>query len=271
MKFNKITKINDLYDALEELECIKNTGYIKLPISYDYIYKWSIMLKYIKFFDLLKPNNKFVDLGGGLSPLQFILSNNGCKVYNLDYNFLGWFPFKGKYNLYATDEFINLSNKNISNIEFIQGNILDTIKNIPDESIDCVIDTCSLHIFIGDGTNGIMDQISRILKSDGYFISVGDIANINLGKCDIEFKYPDDMAKILNSNENLKLIEPYDYDTWDDELKDYNNIIDRKEIDFNDLSLINMKNDPTKIPYGNISTYPIHLWTSTYILKKNNN
>ena len=29
-----------------------------------------------------------------------------------------------------------------------------------------------------------------------------------------------------------------------------------------------MKSDPQHIPYKNIPTYPIHIWTATYLLQK---
>ena len=58
-----------------------------------------------------------------------------------------------------------------------------------------------------------INEISRVLKPDSYFISIGDIANPYLGYYTSLFKYPKDMARILNQTKNLKLIEPYDYDT----------------------------------------------------------
>ena len=339
---NRIARINDLRDCPEELAYLRATGYSGEHdcIYYDYIYKWSRMLKVCKDLSLLKNEITFLELGGGLSPVQFILSNHGCKVYNLDSEFqTAWFPTNGrhyiwkildwyhsvsgkyyigftnasmgkngrnnadikhiqgnifetikafaeksefniwkalhwhhrangKYYIGTTKAFMEESESNISNIKYVHGNIFETIKTIESNSIDAVIDTCSLHIFIGDGTNGILEEIYRVLKPGGYLISIGDVANPNLGRFDNEFKYPKDMADAISRNSGLKLIEPYDYDTWESELVDRENIIPRRNVDYNDLSLMNMKNDPGLIPYGNIPSYPIHLWTSTYILKK---
>jgi SAM-dependent methyltransferase len=279
--FNRVSKINDLYDDIEELGYLKNIGYCDNyydVLGYCYIHKWSRMLKIIKNFDLLKKDIKFVEIGGGLSPIQFILANNKCKIYNLDINFdSSWFPTIGKYYVNATKKFIKESNKNISNITFIKGDIYETVKNIENNSINCVIDTCSLHTLIGSNLyvdknkiqtpQKLINEISRVLKSGGYFISVGDIANPHLGQSVDLFKYPKDMANILNQNESLKLLEPYDYDTWDDELKNYNIFSDKKSVNLKDLSLINMKYHPDRLPLK--GTYgKVYLWVSTYILKK---
>ena len=278
--FNRISRIDDLYDDLEEVGYLKNIGYCDSSnnynvIGYCYVHKWARILKIIKYFILLKKNIKFLEIGGGLSPIQFILANHGCKVSNLDINFTySWFPIIGKYYLNATNKFIEESDQNISNIYFIEGNIYETIKNINSHSIDCVIDTCSLHTMIGVYDNNMytgnirnesddaefINEISRVLKPGGYFISVGDIANPHLGNYNSLFKYPNNMAKILNTNETLKLIEPYDYDTWEDELKTNDNFTKQKHVNFKDLSLINMK---YKEPVGGI-----YLWVATYILKK---
>ena len=212
-------------------------------------------------------NKTILEIGGGLSPLQFILANNNCKVYNLDMNFsTGWFPIKDKYYLRASDEFVDESNRNINNIHYIEGDIIKTIKNIPSESIDCAIDTCAMHIFI---SNELIDEISRILKPGGYLLSIGDTANPYLGRCDKEFMYPPDMLEILSSNEKLKIVHPYNYTLWEQELKDYKNIIPRTNINYNNLSLINMIYDPDSIPYGNIPSYPISIWPTTFLLIKN--
>ena len=167
----------------------------------------------------------------------------------------------------------NIPNKNISNINFIAGDMYETIKDIEDNSIDCLIDTCSIHTFIEENEHQIskklLDQITRILKPGGYLISVGDISNPNLGNYSDLFKYPNNMAEILSQNENLKLIKPYDYKTWENELKDYNNLMVKKSVNLKDLSLINMKYDPIDGPLKG-SFDSVYLWVATYILKKQN-
>ena len=275
--FNRISKLDDLYDDIEEVGYLKNIGYFDTDddiIGYCYIHKWSRMLRIIKELGLFKKNMKFVEIGGGLSPIQFILANNGCQVYNFDLFFTHtWFPTINKFYVNATDKFINESNKNISNINFIAGDMYETIKDIEDNSIDCLIDTCSIHTFIEENEHQIskklLDQITRILKPGGYLISVGDISNPNLGNYSDLFKYPNNMAEILSQNENLKLIKPYDYKTWENELKDYNNLMVKKSVNLKDLSLINMKYDPIDGPLKG-SFDSVYLWVATYILKKQN-
>jgi SAM-dependent methyltransferase len=267
MNINKIAQLDDMSELTDELNYLRQIGYSGEHdnIYYDYIYKWARILKIVKLLNKSSQIN-ILEIGGGLSPLQFIFSNNNCHVFNLDENFNEtWFPTHGKYYVKASQDFINESNKNLKNITYLKGNIMQTIKYISNNSIDIAIDTCAMHIFIN---NELINEITRVLKPNGYLLSVGDIANPYLGKCDNEFYYPKDFLVKLTCNKNLKIVEPFDYDNWDNELKDYDNIIPRKNVDYNNLSLINMKSDPTKIPYKNIPTYPIHIWTATYLLQK---
>lgn len=268
MFINKIAQINDMYELTDELNYLRKIGYSgeQDNIYYDYIYKWARIIKIVKILNL-STNSKILEIGGGLSPLQFIFANNNCKIINLDQEFnSSWFPTNGKYYIRASEDFVKESNSNLQNINYVQGNIINTIKEIPSESIDIAIDTCAMHIFINDE---LINEITRILKPNGYLLSVGDIANPYLGKNDNEFLYPKDFQKAISINSKLKLIEPFDYDSWDNELKTFDNIVIRKNVDYNDLSLMNMKSDPKHIPYNNIPTFPIHIWTATYLLKKN--
>jgi SAM-dependent methyltransferase len=267
MLINKIAQIADMDEILEEASFLRDIGYSGEhdTIYYDYIYKWSRILKISKILKM-SHNKNILEIGGGLSPLQFIFSNNNCRVYNLDENFeTSWFPVNGKYYIRASNEFISESDKNISNINYIRGNIMQTIKSIPSNSIDFAIDTCAMHIFINDE---LINEITRVLKPDGYLLSVGDIANPHLGPWDDEFYYPKDLQKKLTVNPRLQLVEPFDYDHWDDKLKDFTDICKRKHVDYNDLSLMNMKADPQCIPYKNIPSLGIHIWTATYLLQK---
>lgn len=267
MLINKIAQINDMDELGDELTFLRSIGYSGEfdNIYYDYIYKWARILKISKTLEMFSDKN-ILEIGGGLSPLQFIFSNNNCTVSNLDGTFDStWFPTNGRYYTRATDDFVNESNRNIGNLSFIKGDIMDTIKTIPSNSIDFAIDTCAMHIFINDQ---LINEITRVLKPNGYLLSVGDIANPYLGRCDNEFMYPDEFKTKISVNQNLRLVEPFDYETWDAELKDRSNIVIRKNVDYNNLSLMNMKSDPHHIPYKNIPTYPIHIWTATYLLQK---
>ena len=268
MLINKIAQIDDMYELTEEINFLRTTGYSGEydNITYDYIYKWARILKISKLLNMLSKGKNILEIGGGLSPLQYIFANNNCKVYNLDENFeTSWFPTKGKYYIRASDNFITESDMHFDNIKWIRGNIMDTIKNIPSGSIDFAVDTCAMHIFINDE---LIHEITRVLKPNGYLLSVGDTANPHLGNCDIEFYYPVDLQKKITVNPRLQLVTPFDYEHWDEELTDFRNIIKRRNVDYNDLSLINMKNDPKHIPYKNIPTLPIHIWTTTYLLQK---
>lgn len=267
---NRIARINDFDEMSDELEYIRSTGYDGTTdnIYYDYVYKWTKMFKCLKDFGILRSGNKIIDIGGGMSPMQYIMSNHGCLVFNLDINFTDtWFPtIDNKYYQNSTPEFIQKSDENLHNIFKIKGDAIESLKGIPSNSVDAVIDLCALHIFLKNGS--IMNEISRVLKPEGYMISIGDIANPYLGKTDAEFLYPLEMAKRLSTNKDLQLIKPYDYETWEKELINYDNLIPRKNVNYNDLSLMNMKNDPSSIPYKNIPRYPIYIWTGIFVLQK---
>ena len=266
MNINKIAQLDDMSELTDELNYLKQIGYSGEHdnIYYDNIYKWARILKIVKLLNKSSEIN-ILEIGGGLSPLQFIFSNNNYRFFNLDNNFDNtWFPTNGKYYIRASQDFIDKNNKNLKNITHLKGNIHQTIKYISNNSIDIVI-ASAMHVFINDE---FMNQITRVIKPNGYLLCICDIANPYLGKCDNEFCYPKDFLLKLICNKNLKIVEPFDYNNWDNELKDYDNIIPRKNVDYNNLSLINMKSDPTKIPYKNIPTYPIHIWTATYLLQK---
>lgn len=268
---NRLARIHDFYEMKEELEYIRSTGYdgTKDTICYDYLYKWTKMYKCIKDLGILSPTSKVIDIGGGMSPMQYILANHGCQVFNLDTNFTdAQFPvIHSRYYHHCSPEFMKTSDKNLHNIFRIKGDAMETLKGIPTNSIDAVIDVCALHIFLKDGS--IMNEISRVLKPKGYMISVGDVANPYLGKTDEEFLYPLETARRLSIHKDLQLIKPYDYETWEDELKNYNHLSPRKCVDYNDLSLMNMKYDPSGISYHNVPILPIHLWVGIFVLQKN--
>lgn len=57
----------------------------------------------------------------------------------------------------------------------------------------------------------------------------------------MNFFYPNVFAEKISVNPQLKLVEPFNYDNWDEILKDHNNIVIRKNVNYNDLSLLNMK------------------------------
>ena len=66
-EFNRISRIDDLYDDLEEIGYLKNIGYCdnyKDIIGYCYIHKWSRMLRIIKNLDLLQKDTNFLELVG---------------------------------------------------------------------------------------------------------------------------------------------------------------------------------------------------------------
>lgn len=269
---NSLARITELQsDLLQEVTYLNSIGYCLQgnPASnYDSVYKWSKMLKCCKELGLMQKDKKIVELGGGMSPIQFILANAGCDVTNLDVGEVSWFECVGKYYKGASTSFVEESNKHLNNHRFIFGNAIGSIHALPDNSADAIIDVCSMHIFLGDGTNGLVDEIFRVLKPGGYLISVGDIANPYIGGTDEEFKHPSEIQRILTKNSGLQLLAPFDYATLDLEITKAENVVTRKAFDFNDLSLLNLHYDPKSVNYGNIPILPIHLWVATFIMEK---
>ena len=77
MNINKIAQLDDMYELTDELNYLKQIGYSGEydSIYYDYIYKWARILKIVKLLNKSSETN-ILEIGGGLSPLQFIFSNH---------------------------------------------------------------------------------------------------------------------------------------------------------------------------------------------------
>ena len=137
MNFNTIVKINHLEELAEEFSYFYKINY---KLNYGARYKWSRIWSMIKKLGLLDKNFTCIDLGGGLSPIHFILSNYG-KIINIDYSGFkaSWFPVNSQ-GFYTKS--IGLESK-MRNIFYIKDDFLQYVKGINDNSIDFIIDGCS--------------------------------------------------------------------------------------------------------------------------------
>lgn len=222
---NTLAKINEyslnekLYNKLKYLKDIGYSGEYD-NLNYDCTYKWAKILYCLDETISEKNGLTYLDIGGGISPIHYILSTYG-KVYNLDFSFDGWFPTKDGYYTRINDEYKKLFDNHKKNIEYIQGDINETIKNIESNSIDCMVDGCSLiHMLNSFKNKNLIKEIERVLKPNAVFISVCDIANPFLSNYeDCEFFYPNNLVNFIHNECKLKLIEPFDYDNWEDKLK----------------------------------------------------
>lgn len=180
--------INEYINKLERL------GYVE--INYDAIWKWASLLY---MFDGVKDKlsgNKVVDAGGGLSPVCAIISELGFKYDNVERKFgANWFPKDIGLDVVETD-----------NLKLIEMDFLDYTKNVESNSVDVVIDGCSIIHFDPNkeykqsGLYATYNEISRILKDDGFLIVVSDILH---PYSEVE----DDTGEFMNPKELIKRIK----------------------------------------------------------------
>jgi len=179
--FNTIVKSHHMEEMKKYFDFFDDAKYGDL--NYDALWKWVGILD--SFYKLYGDNPKFdtcIDVGGGLSPIQLILSNYG-KIINVDDcsqtggKCLAWFPTKDMF--YEKSSGFECKKENI---EIIQKDFLTYIKSVPDNSIDLYVDGCSLIHFnvksnysFHDGITEIAYHMNRTLKPGGYFISTCDI------------------------------------------------------------------------------------------------
>lgn len=184
--------VSELQDKFGQL---KSLGYER--INYDALWKWSSILF---LFDTIREKmvgNEIIEAGGGHSPISKILSEQ-YNVTNIDKDFNDrWFP-----------EGIGLEIKESDSLHLIESDFIKHCKILPDNSIDVVIDGCSIIHFDTDTTNinkGLFEsakQIYRILKKDGYFIMATDVLypdELKL-KSSGEFLYPSDVVKCVEKS-----------------------------------------------------------------------
>lgn len=106
-----------------------------------------------------------IDLGCGAGGDSLYLSERGYSVIACDYS----------------NEALNIVNKFLPDIKIIQ---MDISKTLPfeDESIQIIIADLSLHYFNNETTKSIVEEIKRVLKTNGYLIGrVNSINDINYG------------------------------------------------------------------------------------------
>lgn len=272
---NRIARLDDFTLMEKQLNYIKNIGYHDLNL--DAVYKYCRILYCLEKTGYLTINKneiisssnnkrKVLDIGGGLSPIHFIISNID-EIHNVDLSFSGWFPVKD--NIY-----INATNKlkyNKDNINYHISDLLAYIKKIPDNYFDYMVDGCSLIHMIrpGDKENNcqiIMEELTRILKPGGHFFAVCDIAN-PIGKACHDMIYPNDLVKAFGSG-GLKIIKPTNYNDWDNYLKNQNNSVKKhpkhfgKEIDKDYPDLKSIMYAPGEVRNG------VYVWIGTFVFIK---
>lgn len=157
--------------------------------------KWMSVLE--EFKSLNKTGLKVVELGPGTGVVPYIIASWGNDVTGIDV---------------AVIE--NLCPQNL--IKMVIGDALYELKEIDDESVDIVTDLCAVHEFNTSsnkkyknvGLKEVSDQIYRILKPGGKFITSTDVSLIYPATQPGGFIPPEDLIGIVESS-GLKLTIPY--------------------------------------------------------------
>ena len=162
----------------DELDYFKKAGY---ELNWDALWKWAWFLKVAKQLNLFAKPFKCIDMGGGMGPTHFILSNYG-EVINVDTGGFEktWFPINDQ-GFYTKSNGLPTIRENI---QYIQDDFLKFVRNIPNNSIDFYVDGCSMIHFDtqtrysqNDGVLDAVREITRTLKPGGYLISTSHVAH----------------------------------------------------------------------------------------------
>jgi SAM-dependent methyltransferase len=157
--------------------------------------KWMSVLE--EFRSLDKTNLKVVELGPGTGVVPYIIASWGNDVMGID-----------------IAEIENLCPKNL--IKMVIGDALFELKEIEDGTVDVVTDLCAVHEFNATsnskfknvGLKEVADQIYRILKPGGKFLTSTDVSLIYPATQPGGFIPPEDVIKIVETS-GLKLTSPY--------------------------------------------------------------
>lgn len=165
---NKVLNKN----SVEELKKYEKILWSISPLSNghhpteDAMIKWCSIIDAALEIDL--KYEKILDAGCGPSNLSLILKES--------------FP--------TIDEIFCIDRERISPLltsssicKCFQGDFFEQAKNIPDESLDLIIDACSVthfdtnsNVAANDGCHRLAKEATRILKKEGFFISVSDFS-----------------------------------------------------------------------------------------------
>jgi hypothetical protein len=154
--------------------------------------KWGFIFTNLKKY--IKPNDSIIDLGAGdlalaVSTLEYF------KDLNLIYNCFDLNRYSINNYLQNPFTYKQFMNRIVLNLKIIfiffkfkpklsNASHIEYLKSIPSESVDVVIDSCSMIHFdsgqvdlegINDGIKQTIFEIQRILKKGGHFFTVCDV------------------------------------------------------------------------------------------------
>ena len=158
--------------------------------------------KYCTIIDLIKNLNINIEniLEAGCA--DSVLASYLCKLYNIKNAYLFDFDIVRGINIHERqNELFNFNNIR-SNVIFKGGDFFKRIREIDDNSIDLIIDACSVTHFMGSSGMECWKTASKFfydkLKSGGYIIISSDIKlteNLEMENSTEEFVY---MKDIIN-------------------------------------------------------------------------
>jgi SAM-dependent methyltransferase len=126
---------------------------------------YDLWLDNYKHIFMKSKEQQIIDLGCGAGGDTFYLTERGYKVVACDYS----------------EEALKILNKFIGEVKTIQ---MDISKTLPfeEESAEIIIADLSLHYFNDETTKNIVNEIKRVLTTNGYLIGrVNSINDLNYG------------------------------------------------------------------------------------------
>jgi len=201
------------YDNFENYTCdnIKQQIYNKNYSNNEYDNLKDLPFKYINIINTLiklKTNtnlnfNTLVEPGCAYSSLSAYLT----KIFNLSKVYLFDFAnVSGKNIQEEQHQIFSNNNLNKTILKFHPGDFFENISEIPDNSIDIVIDGCSITHFCGnkgglESWNKFASLMYNKLSSNGYIVLSTDVNNHidieNIVGATEEFLYPKDIINIF--------------------------------------------------------------------------
>ncbi len=117
----------------------------------------------------LRPGMSVLEVGGGLSGFQFVLSREGCRVVNVD-------PGKkarGKGWVVTPERMASLNRRFGTDVEL--KNCFVEEAGLPDAAFDCAISISTIEHVPDDDVASILDHVRRSLKPGGRFLLTVDL------------------------------------------------------------------------------------------------
>ena len=184
----------------------------KQSYNCDQHFKHGTIIEYIQQIMNKDTNyhiNTLLEPGCGISELSAFL----CKKYDTSTVYLFDFNIVNGIDVYKKQQFIFNLHKTNTTIVMKNGDFFSRIQEVPDNSVDLIIDGCSVTHFSGNDTvynSGITSWknasifFKKKLKKNGYVVISSDIKNhddiLNAVDSVHEFVYPNDIINIFVNN-----------------------------------------------------------------------